>query len=82
MMRRDFQHPNIAGVTPIHAFTLLVAINLPRGILAIRRGQVQAHRQAMRGIFIGGCLVAGVFTLLPGRFLGTLLWKQLLGVMA
>lgn len=79
---RDYQHPNIAGITPIHAFTLLVSVNLPRGIWAIRRGQVQAHRKAMKGIFIGGCVVAGVFTLLPGRFLGTLLWKNLLGVMA
>lgn len=79
---RDYQHPNIAGITPIHAFTLLVSVNLPRGIWAIRRGQVQAHQKAMKGIFIGGCVVAGVFTLLPGRFLGTLLWKNLLGVMA
>jgi uncharacterized membrane protein len=79
---RDYQHPNIAGITPIHAFTLLVSVNLPRGIWAIRHGQVQAHQKAMKGIFIGGCVVAGVFTLLPGRFLGTLLWKNLLGVMA
>ena len=27
-----------------------------------------------RGIYIGGCVVAGLFTLLPGRFLGSLLW--------
>jgi uncharacterized membrane protein len=74
---RDFHLPNIAGFTPIHAFTVLVAINLPRGIWFIRQGNVAAHRQAMRGIYIGGCLVAGLFTLLPGRFLGRLLWPAL-----
>jgi len=26
---------------------------------------------------IGGCMVAGVFTLLPGRFLGRLPWQSL-----
>jgi len=79
---RDYHLPNVAGITPIHAFTVLVSVNLPRGIWAIRHGQVKAHQKSMQGIFVGGCVVAGVFTLLPGRFLGTLLWKNLLGVMA
>ena len=79
---RDDHLPNVAGITPIHAFTVLVSVNLPRGIWCIRRGQVQAHRKTMRGLFIGACVLAGVFTLLPGRFLGTLLWQHALGVMA
>lgn len=74
---RDFHAPNIAGITPIHAFTALVAFNLPRGIWFIRHGNVAAHRKAMRGMYIGGCIVAGIFTLLPGRFLGRLLWPAL-----
>jgi uncharacterized membrane protein len=69
--------PNIAGFTPIHAFTALVAVQLPRAILAIRRGNVSAHQRAMKRIFIGGCVVAGLFTLLPGRFLGNMLWQSL-----
>ena len=79
---RDYQLPNIAGITPIHAFTLLVAVQLPRGIWLIRHGQVAAHRKTMRGLFVGACVLAGLFTLLPGRFLGTLLWKDLLGLMS
>lgn len=75
---RDYHLPNIAGVTPIHFFTAMVAISLPRGIWQIRHGQVDAHRKTMRGMYIGGCLVAGMFTLLPGRFLGNLLWTPLL----
>jgi uncharacterized membrane protein len=71
---RDYRLPNIGGYTPIHFFTLFVAVLLPYAIWQIRRGNVRAHRRAMKGVFIGGCLVAGIFTLLPGRFLGSLLW--------
>ncbi len=71
---RDTGMINLAGFTPIHLLTLLVAVQLPRAVLAIRRGRVDAHRQAMRGMYIGGCVVAGLFTLLPGRFLGRQLW--------
>lgn len=79
---RDYHLPNLFGYTPIHGFTAFVAVQLPRGIWFIRHGNVVGHRKTMRGIYIGGCVVAGIFTLLPGRFLGTLLWKNLLGVMA
>ena len=72
---RDFRLPNIAGITPIHFFTAFVAFQLPRGIWFIRQGNVAAHRKTMRGMYIGGCVVAGVFTLLPGRFLGRQLWQ-------
>ena len=79
---RDYQMPNLLGFTPIHGFTLLVAVNLPRGIWYIRRGNVVAHRKTMRSLYIGACVLAGVFTLLPGRFLGNLLWRHTLGIMA
>ena len=79
---RDYHLPNLFGFTPIHAFTVLVAVQLPRGIWLIRHGNVVDHRKTMRGLYIGACVLAGIFTLLPGRFLGTLLWKNLLGVMA
>lgn len=78
---RDYSLPNIAGFTPIHAFTVLVAWQLPMGIRHIRRGQVAAHRKTMRSLYLGACVLAGVFTLLPGRFLGRLLWQQGLGIM-
>jgi uncharacterized membrane protein len=79
---RDYRLPNIAGFTPIHAFVVLVLWQLPRGVWYARHGRLEAHRQTMRGLYKGGCLVAGAFTLLPGRFLGTLLWKDALGLMA
>lgn len=77
---RDTRLPNLAGITPIHAFTLVTAVGLPRAIWQIRRGNVAGHRRTMQGLFIGGCVVAGLFTLLPGRFLGQLLWHHALGL--
>jgi len=79
---RDYRGLNLAGFTPIHAFTALVAVTLPRAIWQIRRGNLAAHRAGMRRLYIGACVVAGIFTLLPGRFLGGLLWRQWLGVVA
>lgn len=77
---RDYGMPNLAGFTPIHLFTVLTAVTLPRGIVHIRQGRVSAHRKSMRSLYLGACVLAGVFTLLPGRFLGQLLWKQTLGL--
>jgi uncharacterized membrane protein len=38
------------------------------------------HRKTMRGLFSGACVIAGVFTLLPSRFLGQVLWHQWLSL--
>lgn len=74
---RDYRMPNLAGITPIHFFTAMVAYQLPRAVLAARRGDIDLHRKEMRGLYIGGCVIAGLFTLLPGRFLGRQVWAQL-----
>ena len=71
---RDTGMPNLAGFTPIHLLTVTVGVLLPRAVVAARRGNIVSHRRSMRGIYIGGCIVAGMFTLLPMRFLGHLLW--------
>jgi uncharacterized membrane protein len=77
---RDTHLPNVYGFTPIHAFTALTLVGLPRAIWQIRHGDVAGHRRTMQGLFVGGCIVAGLFTLLPGRFLGRLLWHGVLGL--
>ena len=79
---RDYRLPNLAGYTPIHFFTVSTALGLPWAIVQIRRGHVDAHRRMMRGLFVGGCVIAGMFALLPGRFLGSLVWKHMLGLVA
>ena len=74
--------PNLGGWSPIHLLTLTVLITVPAAIVAIRRGNVSRHRKSMILIYTGACVVAGAFTLLPGRFLGDLLWKNALGLIA
>ena len=76
---RDFRLPNIAGYTPIH---LLVPVTFGTLVWAFRAlwcGNVQGHRRAMVTLYVGTCLVAGAFTLLPNRLLGRLVWGQWLG---
>jgi uncharacterized membrane protein len=74
---RDVKLPNLAGYTPIH---LLVPVTLASLYIAFRqlaRGNVRAHRTTMTSLYIGACVVAGAFTLLPNRYLGGLLWGGL-----
>ena len=74
---RDFALPNIAGYTPIHLLVPVTVLGLVGAFYALAKGNIVRHRQAMVSLYIGACVVAGVFTLLPGRLLGKLLWGQL-----
>ena len=42
---------------------------LPLAVLAAHRHQVDKHRRMMVGIFLGALVIAGLFTLLPGRIM-------------
>ncbi|UUZ64062.1 DUF2306 domain-containing protein [Polaromonas sp. P1-6] len=74
---RDFTLPNIAGYTPIHLLVPFTLFGLFGAIVYMLRGDITRHRKTMQQVYIGACIVAGVFTLLPGRYLGRLLWTQL-----
>lgn len=72
--------PNIAGFSAIH---LLIPVVLGSLFIAFRqllRGNVAGHRKSMLSLYISACLIAGLFTLAPGRFLGHLVWGQWLGL--
>jgi uncharacterized membrane protein len=66
--------PNVGGFGPIHLLTLLVMVLLPLGVFLARSHRVEVHRKVMQRLYVSACLVAGVFTLLPHRFLGQMLW--------
>lgn len=53
--------------SPIHALSAWTMIGLPFGIAAIRRKNLKKHRETMTGMFVGGMLIAGLFSFLPGR---------------
>jgi uncharacterized membrane protein len=77
---RDYRMPNIGGFGPIHLLTAFVTVQLPLAVYFAKTGNIVAHKKTMKGLYVGGCIVAGIFTLLPGRFLGQMLWKHALAL--
>ncbi|MBG7618147.1 DUF2306 domain-containing protein [Herbaspirillum sp. AP02] len=71
--------PNVGGFSPLHLLVPLTGFALYRAITAALRGDIIQHRRTMQGTYISACLVAGLFTLLPSRYLGQLVWGQWLG---
>ena len=71
--------PSFLHLTWIHVFTLITLVSLPLALRRIRHGNVKGHAAAMKGLYIGGLVIAGIFTLIPGRLLGNLLWKGVWG---
>ena len=53
----------------IHGISAWTVIALPMGIAAARRRDIRKHSKDMTNMFVGGLLVAGLFTFLPGRML-------------
>ena len=46
---------------------------------ALAKRDFATHRITMQSLYIGACVIAGGFTLLPSRYLGNLLWREWLG---
>ena len=53
----------------IHLFSFLVFYFVPTAYLALRGGNIKKHRDSMIGLYVGGILIAGGFTFVPGRLL-------------
>lgn len=66
---------NPKGLSPIHLFSVLTLVSAPLIVLYARRGQVERHRGAVLGLMLGGLVIAGVFTFIPGRALGQLVFR-------
>jgi uncharacterized membrane protein len=61
----------------IHILSIVTLIGVPRAILAARRGNYAAHQRAMKIVFWTALVGAGLFTLLPGRIMGQVLFGSL-----
>jgi uncharacterized membrane protein len=66
---------NPAGLSFIHLFSVLTLVLVPIIILNARRGNVSAHQRAVLGLMLGGLVIAGAFTFVPGRALGELVGR-------
>ncbi len=71
---RDFRLPNVAGYTPIHLLVLVSLGGITLALWSLSRGNIPRHRRFMVGTYLGGCVTAGAFALLPSRLLGQWLW--------
>jgi uncharacterized membrane protein len=55
--------------SPIHLLSILTLAMLPYGIVMARKGIVIGHKLTMLGLFAGALVIAGIFTLAPGRIM-------------
>jgi len=63
--------------SPIHILSVAVPLMLAAGVYFAATGRLVRHRRMMIGIYALGLGAAGLFTLLPDRLLGRLLWTSL-----
>jgi uncharacterized membrane protein len=60
--------------SPIHLLSIFTLAMLPLGVLHARQHNVRRHKYTMLGLFAGALLVAGIFTLAPGRIMHRVLF--------
>ena len=53
----------------IHLLSINALVFLVIGVLHARAGRIEAHRWTMISLFFGALVVAGLFTLVPGRIM-------------
>ncbi|MEM8977971.1 MAG: DUF2306 domain-containing protein [Pseudomonadota bacterium] len=54
---------------PIHLLSAFVFLSVWQAIRSARHRDIEAHRRGMRQLYVLSLLVAGAFTLLPGRIM-------------
>ena len=59
----------------IHLLSVLTIVTLPRAVILRRRGNIAGHRAAMLWL-LAGLVVAGAFTLMPGRLMNKVVFGQ------
>ena len=62
--------------SPIHLLSIFTLIMLPIAVWRARRYRVADHRRIMTMTFVGALVIAGLFTLLPGRIMHAVVFGQ------
>ena len=78
---RDFRLPNLNGYTPIHLLVPYTLLGIFGAFWYLAKNDIPSHRKTMQRLYFGACVGAGLFTLLPNRYLGQLVWGQWLGLL-
>ena len=59
----------VGPFSPIHLLSVFTLAMLPLAVLRARRHDVRKHQRAMTSLFVGALVIAGIFTLMPGRIM-------------
>jgi uncharacterized membrane protein len=59
----------VGPFSPIHLLSIFTLVMLPLGVWRAHRHDVAGHRRVMVLTFSGALVIAGLFTLLPGRIM-------------
>jgi uncharacterized membrane protein len=59
----------VYGFGPVHIFSLVTLFGVVGALRGAWTHNIAMHRSSMLGVYIGGLLIAGTFTFLPGRIM-------------
>ena len=69
-------NPNgFMGRSPIHLFVPLTLFGVFGAIHGARTRNIKRHRGSMLGVYIGGLLIAGSLSFMPGRIMHDVLFR-------
>ncbi|CVI18168.1 MULTISPECIES: DUF2306 domain-containing protein [Rhizobium/Agrobacterium group] len=57
------------GFSPIHLLSVLTIYGCLQSVLFARRGEIRRHMRIMQSVYLGGIVIAGGFTFVPGRII-------------
>ena len=60
--------------SPIHLLSIFTLVMVPLAVWKAHTHQVGAHRRIMISLFLGALIIAGLFTLVPGRIMHRVLF--------
>lgn len=66
----------IGPFSPIHLLSILVLVTVPLAVWHARNHRVTKHRKVMISLYVFALIGAGVFTLLPGRIMHSVVFGQ------
>jgi uncharacterized membrane protein len=58
----------------IHGLSIAAVVSLAIAVFLARKKKIRAHQGWMLGIYFGALVLTGLFTLMPGRLIGRMLW--------
>jgi uncharacterized membrane protein len=66
--------PRWMGYSPIHLLILVVFFSLFGAFWFLAKGNIRRHKTTMMNLYFWACIVTGALTLLPGRFMNSLVF--------